>query len=458
MDFRNKKVCILGLARSGAAAAGRLSACGADVRVSENKTRASVEGAGGRLPIQNPPHADIPMEFGGHTEAFCLDSDMIVISPGVHLDIPVLEEARKRGIPILSEVELASMFFTKPVIAITGTNGKTTTTTLIGEIFKDAGFRVAVGGNIGHPLVSIDDTNLDYVIAEISSYQLETIDAFRPYIAVMLNLTEDHLERYKTMEAYGRAKERIFRNQRQDDHFVYNADDPLVQDMAERASSKKVPFSRKQPVENGLFINDGYLVRLKEQVIEAVIKADDIKIKGDHNIENCLAASAAALLCGISPSDIAKTLKGFAGVEHRIEYVATVKGVDFINDSKGTNPDSTIVALKTVSKNRNVIVILGGRDKGGDLIPMCENVKAYAKAVVLIGEASERFESALKGSGFNDISKAASMEEAVRASVSMSSSGDSVLLSPACASFDMFDDFEHRGRVFKDIVGELSRG
>lgn len=451
MDFNGKKICIMGLARSGIAAAERLAACGAAIRISEYRNAVDV------------PHAahqqtNIPVEYGGHTVEFCCDSDMIVVSPGVHLDIPVIVEARKREIPVISEVELASMFFTKPIIAITGTNGKTTTTTLIGEVLKRSGYRVAVGGNIGHPLISIDDSNLDYIVAEISSYQLEAIDTFRPHIALILNLTEDHLERYHTMEAYGAAKKRLLMNQRSDDFVVYNDDDPLVKDMVKDAAAKKVPFSRRRPVENGTFINDGYLVRLKENIIETVIKKEEIKIKGDHNVENCLAASAATLLCGVPAKEIAAALRDFNGVEHRIEYVRTVRGVDFLNDSKATNPDSTIVALNAVASDRNVVLILGGRDKGGDLRSMCGVIAVKARSAVLIGEAADRFEASLRESGFNDIERAGSMDEAVNKCFSKASEGDKVLLSPACASFDMFSDYEHRGRVFKEIVRNLSDG
>jgi len=444
MDFQNKKVCIIGYGKSGRAAAERLLSAGAVIKISES--RDNVDGIR-ELPVE--------FEFGGHTPQFCCDADLIVVSPGVHLDIPAIEEAKKRSVPVISEIELAWRFFSKPVIAITGTNGKTTTTTLVGEMLKDAGFRVAVAGNIGLPLISVDDSILDYIVAEISSYQLETIEDFKPHIAVMLNLTPDHLERYKTMEAYGAAKQRVFMNQNGDDFFVFNNDDPLVVKMAERAPSKKVPFSRTSAVLGGLFLNEGHMVRLKENYLESIIRTDEILIKGDHNIENAMAAAQTALLCGVSPSDIAKTLKDFKGVEHRIEFVRAVNGVAFYNDSKGTNPDSTIVALKTLAKDRNIVLILGGRDKGTDLGPLCQKVLETVKEAVLIGEAADRFDHALRSVGYGSIHRASSMEEAVRRSFELSGDGTSVLLSPACASFDMFKDFEHRGKVFKEIVHSL---
>jgi len=443
MHFNNKKISIIGFGKSGKAAAKRLLQAGAAVKVSD-------VGGAVTVPVQN-----IEFEYGRHTFDFIKDSDLIVVSPGVHLDITALEEAKKAGIPIISEVELAFMFFIKPVIAITGTNGKTTTTALIGEIFRNARYRVAVAGNIGDPLVEVDDKDLDFIIAEISSYQLEGIDRFRPFISVVLNLTPDHLERYKTMDVYGSAKKRIFENQVPSDHLVFNADDGAVVEMVKNASPQKHPFSRKEALESGLFVNSGYIVRLRENFLEAVAGLDNIKIKGGHNLENCLAAASAALICGIPAADIAKTLSEFPGVEHRIEPVRVVNGVEFINDSKATNPDSTIVALRTVSKGSDVILILGGRDKGTGLKDMCAEIAERVKAAVLIGEAADRFDEALRSSGFVNIKRASSLEDAVRTSLSLSSSGDKVLLSPACASFDMFKDYEDRGRCFKKIVMEI---
>ncbi|MCX5749271.1 MAG: UDP-N-acetylmuramoyl-L-alanine--D-glutamate ligase [Candidatus Saganbacteria bacterium] len=445
MDYINKKISIIGFGKSGQAAAKRLLQSGAVVKVSESGKAASLMDW----------MKDIQFEYGGHTFDFIKDSDLIVVSPGVHIDIPAIEEAKKAGIAVISEVELAFSFFSKPVIAVTGTNGKTTTTTLIGEIFRKAGYRVAVAGNIGDPLSEVDDKDLDFIIAEISSYQLEAIEKFRPQIAVLLNVTPDHLERYKTMEAYTAAKEKIFENQVPGDYLVFNHDDITVRKMADKASSRKYPFSREVAVEGGLFVNDGYIVRLKENYLEAVIKLEDIKIKGSHNVENCLAVAAASLICGISCADIEKTMKEFPGVEHRIEHVRTLKGIEFYNDSKATNPDSTIVALKTLSKGGELVLILGGRDKGTDLKPMCSVILNTAKKVILIGEAAKRFEEELRASGFTDIEKASSMEEAVRISFERSKDGGIVLLSPACASFDMFKDYEDRGRAFKKSVMEI---
>jgi UDP-N-acetylmuramoylalanine--D-glutamate ligase len=445
MDFNNKKVCIIGFGKSGQAAAERLLAEGAIVKVSD---------VGRDRPVQGQ-YPGIQFEFGGHTSEFVCDSDLIVVSPGVHLDIEPLIQAKEKNTPIISEIELAFGFFSKPVIAVTGTNGKTTTTTLIGEMLKNAGYRVGVGGNIGYPLVSVDDSKLDYIVAEISSYQLEAIEKFKPHIALILNLTEDHLERYGTMEPYGNAKARIFEKQTKEDYLIYNEDDKLVKEIVKSASSNLVPFSVKTPVEHGVFVNGGYIVKLERPVIKMICPVNDIKIKGAHNIENALAASAAALIAGVKRADIEKTLREFPGVEHRIEYVDTINGVEFINDSKGTNPDSTIVALRTVGENKSVILILGGRDKGTDLAALCGMITDSAKKVILIGEAAERFKAALESCDYRDMVDASSLDDAVRKAFSVASSGDKVLLSPACASFDMFNDFEQRGKMFKQIVGEL---
>ncbi len=455
MEVKDKKFTILGLARSGMSAAKKLLNSGALVKISDSRSREKVEEKVRLTDIEDQTRAYF--EFGGHTEQFCLDTDVVVVSPGVHLDIPVIEKALSLGIPVISEVELAFSFFKKPVIAITGTNGKTTTTTLIGEILKNARLRVDVGGNIGKPLVEIEDNDLDFIVAEISSYQLETIKDFRPFISVLLNITEDHLERYKTMGPYIEAKKRIFMSQTRDDHAVYNYDDLTVREAVKDVMPSKVPFSRKTALQNGVFINDGHIVRLRENIIESVIPADDIRIKGDHNIENALAATAVCLLCGVPAEDIAATLRKFPGVEHRIEHVAYIGDVEFINDSKGTNPDSTIVALRTVAKG-DTVVILGGRDKGGDISEMSRTVKDLAKGAVLIGEAAERFSAALKAAGVDNIGNANDMKEAVSLSLSMTGGAGKVLLSPACASFDMFSDYEHRGRVFKDVVKEMTDG
>lgn len=428
MTGEGKRVTVFGLGKSGTACVKKLVSLGAEVFATDSGNPSSIE---------ELKQLGVELELGGHTLKSIESADLIVVSPGVHLDIPVLVEARKRGIPIISEVELAYKFLTKPIIAVTGTNGKTTTTTLIGEMLKAAGKRVFVGGNIGSPLVEVDDSGLDYVVAEISSYQLETIEKFKPWISLILNVQPDHLERHHTMDEYVRQKARIFINQTSDDYLVYNEDDPSVRQMVPSAKCQLIGFSKMKAAE----------------II--TIKPEEIKIPGRHNLENALAAASAAYLCGVSREVVAQVLKTFPGVEHRIEYVATINGVEFYNDSKGTNPGSTMVAIETFL-GRKIVLILGGRDKGVDLGPLVKKVKEAVKAVVLVGEAAERFESALRSVGFHHVYHAGfSMEEAVKKSFSLSRPGEIVLLSPACASFDMFNNYEERGRTFKEIVRKL---
>ncbi|MFH1541508.1 MAG: UDP-N-acetylmuramoyl-L-alanine--D-glutamate ligase, partial [bacterium] len=324
---------------------------------------------------------------------------------------------------------------TKPIVAVTGTNGKTTTTTLIGEMLKAGGKKVAVAGNIGNPLVEVDDTNLDYVVAEISSYQLEASKDFKPWVSVILNIQPDHLARHGSMEEYIKTKAKIFGNQTGDDYLVYNQDDSQVVSMVKPAKAKMIGFT-------------------KEQAGIITLNPEEIKIPGRHNLENSLAAAQAAYLCGIDKAIVAEVLKTFPGVEHRIEYVATKNGVEFRNDSKATNPDSTMVALDTY-KGRGTILILGGSDKGTDLADLSNKVKQTVKEVVLIGEAADRFEQALRLVNFNSIHRATSLPEAVKKSYSLAGKDELVLLSPACASFDMFNNYEERGRVFKEVVQGL---
>ena len=393
----------------------------------------------------------VPFELGGHTEKALNGTDLIVLSPGVPADIPILKKAKQRHIPVIGEIELAYSFLKKPIIAVTGTNGKTTTTALIGQMLKDNGYKTAVAGNIGYPLISVNDPKLDYIVAEISSYQLETVRRFKPWISVILNITEDHLTRHKTMEEYAKAKAVIFKNQGKKDHLIFNIDDKRVAKISRSAKCNKIAFSRISRQKGGAFIEGG-MIYFKNKEICAV---DDIRIKGEHNIENSLAALSAAMLCNVSPASIRKTLMNFKGVEHRIEYVKRTKGVSFYNDSKGTNPDSTIVAIRTLYPAHDIILILGGRDKMTDLTQMCKEVKEHVKDVVLLGEAKDRFSKNLKKCGYKRLHKASNFADAVKRSYKLAGPGDAVLLSPACASFDMFSNFEERGKVFKKIVANI---
>jgi len=433
MEYKGKNIVVLGMARSGIATAKKLAGLGARVIVSESRPESEID----PQVLKELQKIKVEAEFSGHTSRVLQDAELIVVSPGVHLDIPIIKEAFVRSIPVISEVELAYRFFTKPIIAVTGTNGKTTTTTLIGEMLKAARKKVAVAGNIGTPLIEVDDTKLDFIIVEISSYQLEAIKTFRPWISVFLNLTEDHLERHKTFESYAKAKARIFLNQMKTDFLIYNAEDKFVSGLVESSPARKIAFSTKRP--------------------QALLKLDPkkINIKGEHNLENSLAATAAALIVGVGHRTIEKVLKRFKGVEHRIEFVRSVKGVDFYNDSKATNPNSTCVALKTLMSEGPIVLILGGREKGADLLEMCELIKETAKHVILLGEATQRFKTELASSDFNNIEIVKDIKEAAQRAYKAAQKGDLVLLSPACASFDMFKDFEERGRVFKEAVKRL---
>jgi UDP-N-acetylmuramoylalanine--D-glutamate ligase len=436
IDLKHKKVAVFGLGVSGIAAIKKLSAMGARVFASEAKP----ETAFNTSLLSDLRTLSSDLEFGGHTLKAIENTALIVVSPGIHLDLPVFTAAREKGIPILAEIELAYRILSKPIIAVTGTNGKTTTTTLIGEMLTAAGKKVAVAGNIGAPLIGVEDADLDYVVAEISSYQLEGTHTFRPFISVLLNIQPDHLERHHTLEKYAEQKARVFLQQDANDYLVYNADDPAVCELVKDANPIKMGFSKSNPSSLGM-------------------PAEEIKIPGRHNLENALAAAETAKLCKVSAAVIANVLRTFSGVPHRIELVKEVKGVRFYNDSKATNPDSALVALETFSEEkgggRKVILILGGRDKGVSLDVLCQKVKQTAKAVILIGEAEERFRKELEKLGVANMSHAGSMQEAVRLAYRLAQKGDVVLLSPACASFDMFTNYEERGDAFRQAVSNI---
>jgi UDP-N-acetylmuramoylalanine--D-glutamate ligase len=457
-DLRDKKVTVFGLGKSGVAAAKRLANLGAKVFVSEEYPSSRFD----PTVVADLASFGVEMEFEGHTDKTITNTELIVLSPGVHLDLVLLEEARKKSIPVIAEIELAYHLLTKPIIAVTGTNGKTTTTTLIGAILKEHGYRVEVAGNIGVPLITVHDQDLDFVVTELSSYQLEGIVNFRPHISVVLNITPDHLERHKTMHAYSLTKANIFKNQKKGDFFVYNLDQPLVRKIVpDKIPATILPFSRKKRVEKGIFTKGGKVVIQLDRE-EEVISKRKIFLRGEHNLENCLAAALVARLCGVLPATIANVLGEFRGVEHRIEYVTRIHGVSFYNDSKGTNPDSTIVALKALAPRvsggkKPVVLIAGGKDKGLELSSMVKEIQHRAKAVVLLGEAKERFRDELIRSGYNDVFLESSMDSAVKKALEVAENGDEVLLSPACSSFDMFGSYEERGRVFKQVVLDLEK-
>lgn len=450
MELRNKKILVVGLARTGASVARFLACRGARVTVSDMKDRGTLISF-----VESLQGLDIALELGIHSEETFLSADMIVVSPGVPMDIAPLKLARGRGIPVISEIELASSFIDAPMAAITGTNGKTTTTSLTGEIFRGCGFKTYVGGNIGKPLIDLVSSGeqVDCVVAEISSFQLEGIVSFRPRVAVLLNITEDHLDRYTSFKEYIDAKERVFRNQTRDDFAVLNVDDPLVADCAKRISSRVVPMSRLSVLQQGIFYRDGFITFAWEGRTERFSTAS-VKLRGVHNLDNCMAALATALLMGCEAGPALDALESFRGLPHRMELVAEINGVTYYNDSKGTNVGSVVKSLESFSGN--VILIAGGKDKGGEYTPLAELVSERVKHLILLGEARDRIRDAL--GDLTDTVLAASLEDAVRKAHDAAEPGDVVLFSPACSSFDMFRNYEERGEKFASAVRALPGG
>jgi UDP-N-acetylmuramoylalanine--D-glutamate ligase len=444
-----KKVGIFGMARSGVACAKLLKNLGAQVFVSDSKS-------GGLLTpeIAQLTDLDIDFETDSHTSRAVTDKDYLIISPGVPLDIPILKEAQSRGIPVFSEIEVAFWLTDARIVGITGSNGKTTTTTLVGEILKEEKRESQIGGNIGIPFSSLVEkvSPEGIVVLELSSFQLERIEEFRPYISAVLNISADHLDRYPDLKSYVDAKLRIFENQTDADFAVLNADDRNSMELALYSACKKVFFSTNKELELGAFVKDGMLFYRMNGKGEKIIDTKDIGIKGPHNLSNAAAACAICAVLEVESRSMRSTLRRFKGVEHRLEEVSTVSGVKFINDSKATNVESVWYALQSVTEP--VVLIAGGKDKGGDFTRLREMVKSKVKALILIGEASEKIDHAL-GDQVR-VFHSPSLEEAVKLSFEKAREGDTVLLSPACASFDMFKDYQHRGEVFKSSVRSLA--
>ena len=452
MNWEGKKVLVVGMARSGVAASQLLRAYGADVMVNDSKTE---EELGDQLSPLNG--LKLERRFGCGAMDLLEGQDCLVISPGIPDKAPFVRRAREMGIYVIGELELASQLSRGTLIAVSGTNGKTTTVSLLGEIFRNSGKVTHVVGNIGYPyslaaLVSKPD---DVTVCEVSSFQMETADTFHPHVALLTNITEDHLNRHGTMEVYTELKMRMFRNQTPQDYAVFNGDDPALKDLPAQVKSHVLLFSRKREVAEGAFVRDGAVFfRLKGQE-QKVCRTEEIRIPGAHNLENALGAVCAAAAMDVPVPVIRHSLKSFRGVEHRIESVRELDGVEYINDSKGTNVDSTIKAVETMT--RPTVIILGGYDKHTSFDPLSAAMKAnpMIREAVLIGETAGQIERSLQAAGFEGIHRAMSLREAVEISRELASAGWNVLLSPACASFDMFRDFEERGRKFKEIVHEL---
>jgi len=448
LDLNKKRVLVVGLGRSGVASALFLKSRGARVTVSDAKSE-------DQLPDEIPALLDqgIAVETGGHGERTFQNQDLIVVSPGVPVDSQALNQARALGAPVIGEIELACEFLPGRIVAITGSNGKTTTTTLIGEILAKSGVKTLVGGNIGTPAISLvpEATAETAVVLEVSSFQLETIRSFHPAITVVLNVTPDHLDRHRTFAAYVNAKARIFENQTSDDFAVLNADDPTCVEMAARTRAQVFWFSRKNLVEKGAFVKDAQLTFRRDNSDFDIMPVAEVLLKGAHNVENVLASICAAALMGCDPVRIRDAVRQFKAVEHRLEFVATAQGVDYYNDSKATNVDATIKALESFPAN--VHLILGGKDKGSDYTLLNELLRERVKCVYTIGAAAEKIESQIRGP--KKVVSSGTIESAVRQASDSAVPGDIVLLAPACASFDQFQNYEHRGRVFKELVGAL---
>lgn len=446
--MRKMRVLVIGLARTGLATALFCAKHNAIVTATDTRPESDLGEASARL-----RDAGVTLELGGHVEKTYLAQDLIIPSPGVPADDPLLAKARSKGITIWSEIELAYRFLEGELIGITGSNGKTTTTTLVHHILKVAGRKAILAGNVGTPLIAcVEAMNSETVsVVELSSFQLELTDKFRPDIAVFLNLTPDHLDRHKTLEAYAAAKARIFAKQTELDAAVLNADDAPTAALAPKKKAQVFWFSRKKLVDQGACVRGDDIVIVHHGKREFVMKIAEIPLAGAHNLENVLAAATAARLADVDAVTIGNAVKSFSGVEHRLEFVAEIAGVRYYNDSKATNVDATVKALDAFPGR--ILVILGGKDKGSDYTGLQKSLREKAILALLIGAAADKIENQIAGSVA--VERAGTLQHAVEVASQAATTGDVVLLAPACASFDQFENYEHRGRVFKELVHNL---
>ncbi len=444
IDFHGLRVLVVGLGESGRAAARFFVARGAVVTATDSQSPEKVGAVAPEL-----RNLGVTLHLGGHPDELFASQDMIIPSPGVPWDLPQLEAARRSGVLVVGELEVAASILRGHVIGVTGTNGKTTTTSLLGHILRSAGWKVCVAGNIGRPLLSIVDESEDdtWNVLELSSFQLEAMSHLRCEIALILNITPDHLDRHKTLAGYAQAKAHIFLAQTAGDYAVLNADDAVCRELAPQARGQVCWFSRTQPLESGAGVQDGWIVFNGTRIGETALP-----IRGAHNLENALAAVAASSLAGVPADAIGPALQSFTAVEHRLEYVRTLDGVDYYNDSKATNVDATLKAIEAF--DGGLWVILGGSEKGSDYYALREPLKQRARAAILIGAAAAKM--AVQFDGWVAIHSAGDIERAVEYARGQSKPGDTVLLAPACASFDQFQNYGHRGRVFKQLVGALA--
>lgn len=451
MDINGRKVLVVGLATSGISTVNTLLSLGAEITINDIKQEDALKEV-----LEQIQTDRMHMILGCHPEKVS-QYDLIVLSPGVPTDLPFLTEARRQRVPVIGEVELAYQLCAADFVAITGTNGKTTTTALTGEIFQNAKRETYVVGNIGVAAVSkcLEASSDAVMVTEVSSFQLESIIEFKPHIAAILNITPDHLNRHKTMDNYIHAKANIFINQTANDILVLNRDDDETCKLKDRAKSKVIFFSRKETLEEGAFVEEDKIVVRRNGVKEEICHVEDLKIPGAHNLENALAATAIAYWAGVNGKVIAKTLNSFMGVEHRIEFVDEISGVRFINDSKGTNPDASIKAVEAVREP--IILVAGGMDKGSSFETFIEACKGKVKYMVLIGETANKIKETALKMGFDHCWIAKDMEDAIKTAYAAAETGDTILLSPACASWDMYQSYEHRGNHFKECVEKIRR-
>jgi UDP-N-acetylmuramoylalanine--D-glutamate ligase len=450
MDLKNKNVLILGLGISGISTVKALNRLGAKITISDLKDEKELEEN-----ISEIKNLNIELYLG--TNDVPLNNiDLIIKSPGIPLNLDIIKEAEQKGIEVITDLELAYRISPNSnFIAITGTNGKTTTTTLVGEFFKKAGFHTHVAGNIGVGILwdVVSSSKDDIFVVETSSFQLENTVKFNPKISLILNITPDHLNWHKTLDNYINAKKKIFVNQTEDEYTILNYDDPLLKNLEEEIKSHLIWFSVDNEISKGAYIKNGYIVIDDGNEVHNIIRTEEIKILGKHNLENVLASVAIGWIMGLDIKIMNEVLKTFPGVEHRIEYVDTINGVKFYNDSKGTNPEASIKAIEALKSS--IILIAGGQDKGSEFDNFILSFKYKVKSVVLLGETKEKIKNTAIKYGFNNIYIVNTMEEAVNKSYELASTGDNILLSPACASWDMYSSFEMRGNDFKNYVYDL---
>lgn len=450
LDVENKKVLVVGLARSGVAAAKLLCKHKGIVTVTDQKAESELQEALAEL-----DGLGVTIEVGGHQVQSFEQAELIVLSPGVPMEQDVLQQAAAAGTPIISELELGYRFCKGKVAAVTGTNGKTTTVHLLHQMFEDAGIPCVLAGNVGVPFTAVAESlpSNGVVVLEVSSFQLETIDTFRPDIATILNITPDHLDRYSNMQFYVEAKASIMKNQLPNDIIVLNGEDKYTPLLSTQAEGRVLTFSSQRPPEiEGCWVEDSAIhYRIFGLGQGVIMLADELLIPGPHNLENALAAIVMGLAFGIKPKDLLKTLRHFKGVEHRLEPIGTIDGIKYVNDSKATNVDAVSKALE--SYTNQIVLILGGRDKQGDFTKLIPMIEKHVAAIVVMGEAAGVIENQLKGVA--KIVSVKNLEEAVKEATSCAGEGQVVLLSPGCASFDQFKNFEERGKAFKELVRVL---